>query len=110
MIGYPYPAGRALETTMHKMLIAALAATMVMTMTVGCGSKVSKGNYDKIETGMTLAKVESLLGKGTEQASGAWILGDTVASGKVLTWTDGNKRISVTFKDDKVLTKAGEGL
>ena len=38
---------------------------------MGCGSKVSKGNYDKITNGMTVAEVEGIMGKGTEESAGA---------------------------------------
>ncbi len=40
-----------------------LLAGLALTMAVGCGSKISKENFDKIKTGMTQAQVEKILGK-----------------------------------------------
>ena len=76
---------------------------------VGC-SKITKENYDKIETGMTLAEVEGILGKGTEKAGIAGAVGDLTGAGKVMTWGDEEKSITVTFANDKVTVKAQNGL
>ena len=35
---------------------------------VGCGSPISKSNYDRIENGMTISQVQGTLGTGSEQA------------------------------------------
>ena len=84
---------------------------LMVTVLAGCGgSKVSKDNFDKVQTGMTVAEVEGILGKGTEEAGAGGSLGGVVASGKILSWTDGGKRIVVTFMNDKVATKTQTGL
>ena len=94
-------------------VVAAVALSAVLT---GCGSKVSKDNFDKVKDGMTLSEVEGLLGKGKEQSSasvpGASAGGVTIpgASAKGMVWQDGNKMISVTFVNDKVMGKAQTGL
>jgi outer membrane protein assembly factor BamE (lipoprotein component of BamABCDE complex) len=75
----------------------------------GC-SKVSQSNYDKIENGMTVSQVEAILGKGKEAAGVAGAIGNLTGSGKVLTWGDDKKSITVTFANDKVIAKAGQGL
>jgi len=79
-------------------------------MLAGCGSKVSKGNYDKVSNGMTQAEVEKILGKGTEEAGGGGVLGKITGSGKAITWKDGEKSIAVTFVNGKVATKVQQGL
>ncbi|MDM8008556.1 MAG: hypothetical protein QUV05_20655 [Phycisphaerae bacterium] len=75
----------------------------------GC-SKVSQSNYDKIENGMTVSQVEAILGKGKEAAGVAGAIGNLTGSGKVLTWGDDKKSITVTFANDKVIAKAAQGL
>lgn len=91
-------------------LCGVVLAGLMLMMVAGCGSKVSKDNYDKIKTGMTLAEVENILGKGELQAGGAGGLGDLLGSAKVYKWTDGEKSIMVTFANDKVTVKAQTGI
>ncbi|MDB5307116.1 MAG: hypothetical protein JWO38_1318 [Gemmataceae bacterium] len=102
---------------------------LVLPLAAGCGGSVSKSNYDKIKDGMTLAQVEAILGKGKEQVStstggavevpggsvgGVTVPGQTVnvpkMSGKGMVWQDGNKVITITFINDKVMSKAQAGL
>lgn len=92
---------------------------------VGCGSAVSKSNYDKIESGMAIKEVESILGKGEEQASSSInIPGQSISipgggnistsgmstSAKSMVWKDGSKVISIMFSDGKVMGKSQLGL
>jgi hypothetical protein len=89
------------------LLLVGMAATML----AGCGgSKVSKSNFDKVQIGMTQAEVEKILGKGTEEAGAGGAVGGIAASGKILSWTDGEKKITITFVNDKVVTKIPSGL
>ncbi|MDZ4849991.1 MAG: outer membrane protein assembly factor BamE [Pirellulaceae bacterium] len=47
-----------------------LTLAFLIVSIIGCSGKpITKDNYSKVKTGMTLAQVESILGKGTEQAS-----------------------------------------
>jgi hypothetical protein len=87
----------------------AVVGLLAGTMLVGCGSKVSKSNYDKIETGMTMEEVEGILGSG-EKASAGVSVGGLEVTGAVYEWTDGDKTITVVFKDDKVVSKTQTGL
>jgi hypothetical protein len=80
------------------------------------GDKLTKSNYDRIQDGMSVSKVESILGKGTEQAS-ANVPGVSAggysapgASSKILTWHSGLKTVTVTFLNDEVVSKAQSGL
>ena len=49
--------------------VAILCAAACFLSFAGCGKGISKNNYDKVNNGMTEAEVESILGKGEEQAS-----------------------------------------
>lgn len=82
---------------------------LVFLLISGC-SKVSQSNYDKVQTDMTVSQVEAILGKGKQAASAAGAIGDLTGSGKVLTWGDDKKSITVTFANDKVIAKAAQGL
>jgi len=90
-----------------RFILAAFIAPAILVM--GC-SKVTAENYDKIQTGMTSAQVEQILGKGTEQSGGGLAIGDLSASAKTVTWENGDKSITVTFANDKVLMKVKKGL
>jgi hypothetical protein len=111
-------------------ITAALAVAAACVALAACGGKINQTNYTKINTGMSQAEVEAILGPGTEQgsssvavpampsvpgvpaATGTPALGapGTTVSTKVLTWRDGNKMISVTMMNDKVVSKAQVGL
>ena len=96
-----------------RMVLCGLLATSLMMVTmVGCGKgvDVSKEAYDKVETGMTLAQVEAILGKGELQAGGSGGIGGLTGSAKIYKWVDGDKTITITFANDKVKTKLQTGL
>src|SRR5512133_2221646 len=86
---------------MSRILLVTLVAAGLMLVGVGC-SKVTKSNYDKITNGMTQAEVEGIMGKGTEEAGAAGTIGSLTGSGKVVSWKEGDKKITVTFANDKV--------
>jgi len=98
-----------------------LAAMLLMSLLLsGCGGPVNMSNYNKITTGMTEQEVESVLGKGEEQASsGVNVPGATIGdvsvpgvsmSGKSVVWKNGTNAISVMFLNGKVMSKAQIGL
>ncbi len=86
----------------------------------GCGSKINKGNYDKVKTGMSEQEVQAILGPGEEQASTAVSTPGVSAggisvpgmsmSGSNKVWKDGAKAITITFINGKVTAKAEIGL
>jgi hypothetical protein len=105
--------------------VAILCAAACFLSVAGCGSGISKTNYDKINNGMTEAEVESILGKGEEQAAAGVNVPSqslTIPGGvnvsvpgisssvKVKKWQDGGKSITITFSDGKVMAKAQKGL
>ena len=96
--------------TGKRALVVLLMLGLTLSVLPGCGSKVSKSNYDKVKTGMTRAEVEGVLGKGTEKAGVGGAIGEIAGSAKILTWTDGDKTITVTFLNDKVTAKVQQGL
>ena len=72
---------------------------------VGCQSKVTKDNYDRIKTGMTEDKVTDILGKATETSSIGGAIGPLKATGATHKWIDGDKVITVVIANDKVVSK-----
>ncbi len=92
-----------------KQLIGVALLALVLVVLSGC-SKVTRSNYDKIENGMTVSQVENILGTGTEKAGIGGAIGNLAGSGKVMTWGDDKKSITITFVNDKVVAKAEQGL
>jgi len=87
-----------------------LAAFVVTIMLSGCGERVTKENYDKIQTGMSLAQVEEILGKGAAKGSGGANIGALSVSGGSYEWQSNGKTISIVVLNDKVMTKMQSGL
>jgi major membrane immunogen (membrane-anchored lipoprotein) len=77
-----------------------------------CSGKLTKENYDKISTGMSLSEVENILGKGESQASSNIDMGEFGGNvrSEVITWQKWTKVISITFSNGKVMSKAQTGL
>lgn len=95
----------------NRVIACVVAMGLMAGLLVGCGgSKVSKSNFEKIQNGMTLAEVEKVLGKGTEAAGAGGALGAVTGSAKIVSWTEGDKKITVTFANDKVVAKVQSGL
>jgi hypothetical protein len=90
-----------------------LAAGLAAATLGGCASKITKSNYESVRTGITLAQVEDILGKGAEQAGIGGALGTLSGSVKVVCWMEGEKspkKITITFVNDKVVAKLETGL
>ncbi len=93
-----------------RLLASLVVLGLLASVLTGCGSKVSESNYEKIKTDMTRAEVEAILGEGTETSGGGASIGGISASGTVVTWKDGEKSITVTFANDKVVMKTKKGM
>jgi outer membrane protein assembly factor BamE (lipoprotein component of BamABCDE complex) len=68
---------------------------------VACGSRINQDNFDKIQTGMTLAQVKVILGNPTESSS----VDVAVFSGTVSKWKAGDVTITIQFVNGKVVAK-----
>jgi outer membrane protein assembly factor BamE (lipoprotein component of BamABCDE complex) len=68
---------------------------------VSCGSRINQDNFEKIQTGMTLAQVKIILGDPTESSS----VDVAVFSGTVSKWQAGDVTITVQFVNGKVVAK-----
>lgn len=89
--------------------VTALFLIIIILLT-GCTSgenKITKDMYEKIEAGMTIDEVESVLGKGEETAK-------TEAAGITIVnyqWTNSDgSNIQIIFQEGKVNTIAQAGL
>jgi hypothetical protein len=91
--------------------IVVVACTFLLSVILGCGgmNPVNKTSYEKIKNGMSLSEVESILGKGKEQASSGGSFGGISMEAKGMVWQDGNKIITVMFMNDAVQSKAQMG-
>ena len=99
----------------RRMLLAACFLPAVLL--VACEKTVTLDNFNTVAVGMTLDQVENMLGKGELQViqggsiSAAGVLGGaSQSSQETYTWREGNKEISVTMKDGKVISKSHAGL
>jgi hypothetical protein len=76
-------------------------AALLSLLLVACGSPVNQENFQKIETGMTQAEVEAILGRPDESSSAS--LGNF--SGGSSTWKSGDAAITVQYMNDQVQFK-----
>jgi predicted Abi (CAAX) family protease len=68
----------------------------------GCGaSKISKENFDKIQTGMSQGEVQAILGEPTESSS----VDVALFSGTTSTWKEGDTAITIQFVNGMVVAK-----
>ena len=75
---------------------------MICMSLVSCsGSKISQENFEKIQTGMSLAQVTAILGEPTESSS----VDVAVFSGTVSKWKAGDVTITIQFVNGKVVAK-----
>jgi outer membrane protein assembly factor BamE (lipoprotein component of BamABCDE complex) len=68
---------------------------------VACGSRINSANFEKIQTGMTMAQVTVILGEPTESSS----VDVAVFSGTVSKWRAGDVTITIQFVNGKVVAK-----
>jgi len=85
--------------------------SMSFFLLVGCAGKINKENYSKIENGMTVSEVKSILGEGESNASSSVDLGSYGSiNSEVITWQSGVNVIVITFSNGEVMSKAQTGL
>lgn len=81
------------------LLVALLAATAV-----GCASRISQKNFQRVDDGMTIEQVIEILGEPTDSSS----LGVGPLSGTAATWESKDAVIRIQFLNDKVRLKQFE--
>ena len=91
---------------MKSKIVGILVLFIFLAGLVGCGIsnvKVTRENYDKIESGMTTDEVAEIMGKADMKSESD--MGDF---GKYELWHYqlGNKAIDVTFEDGQVIDKS----
>ncbi len=81
--------------------------TMILLCSVllGCGSKVTSENFEKIQPGMTQAEVTAILGDPTESSS----IGVGPVGGTTSTWKGNGRTITIQFVNGKVIAKVFSG-
>jgi hypothetical protein len=72
---------------------------------VGCGSKITPENFQKIQSGMAESEVTAILGTPTETSS----IGFGPVGGTTSTWRDNGRTITIQFVNGKVLAKVFSG-
>lgn len=89
------------QITCRKLMMLFLVMTVAF-LVFGCSpDKISKENFDRIQTGMTEDEVQAILGPPTESAG----VDVTVFSGTTSIWKKGDTVISIQFVNRKVLAK-----
>jgi hypothetical protein len=107
----------------HSRLGKVLLLLALCLLLAGCRkSKLTQENFDKIKNGMTLKEVEAILGEGTSQGGdganvaaqfGVDVSGGVQQQAPAATdyvWEGDKKKITVTFKQGKVVNKTSSGL
>jgi hypothetical protein len=101
---------------LSRVLIVLIAVFSLLPL-IGCEDKITSESFDQIKVGMQLHEVETILGgKGDPVARGGTdISSGGIASGNAATqqlyeWRKGNKLISVTCVDGKVVDKGKNGV
>jgi hypothetical protein len=83
-------------------LLAGVLWIVICISLVSCSSfKISQENFEKIQTGMSLAQVTAILGEPTESNS----VDLAVFSGTVSKWKAGGITITIQFVNGKVVAK-----
>ncbi len=93
------------------LVVLSLAAFILTIAVAGCSKPgVSKANFDKVKNGMTLVEVQKILGEGKKGISITSTFGKLVGQGTTYVWEKDDIKISIIFKDDKVISKNALGL
>ncbi len=72
---------------------------------LGCASKVTQENFEKIQSGMTQAEVKAILGDPTESSG----IGFGPVAGTTSTWKGNGSTITIQFVNGKVIAKVFSG-
>ena len=89
---------------MLRMTAMLLAGVMLLTV-CGCAPRVSKENYDRINTGMSPADVKAIMGEPATVSTEAGSVLGFGGSVTLMTWKEGKSVLIVRFWNDRVLSK-----
>lgn len=86
--------------------IATLAAVCMLIL-VGCESKITEENFAKIQKGMSVVEVESILGKGIDYS-----IAGTDIGGAGLSRSDSGGRMTLSYEGDEfnIIVNYDEGI
>jgi hypothetical protein len=87
-----------------------VGAFLVLASLFGCATQVNRENYERIETGMSAADVEKILGKPSETHGGGAGFSRFLVEKETRTWKSGDKTITVEFGNGTVAYKRQENL
>ena len=86
---------------LYQLRTVALVMVICMSLVSCIGSPISQENFEKIQTGMSLAQVQAILGPPTESSS----VDVAVFSGTVSKWKAVDVTITIQFVNGKVVAK-----
>jgi hypothetical protein len=86
-------------------LRAALVALAFLLVLAGCGSNVSRANFDKISEGMKEDQVKAILGSASESRSSSVKVEDAVFTSTQTKWRNDKGTIVVVFLNGEVQQK-----
>jgi hypothetical protein len=89
-----------MNTTIAQWRNVLVAAGLALFL-VACGGSVSQENYDKVQNGMTMDEVQSILGKPSESSS----VDVAGMSGTTAVWEGKEGTISIQLANGKVRAK-----
>jgi hypothetical protein len=84
-------------------ILAVIAVAVFLVSALGGCGRVSRQNYDKVKAGMTTQQVQDILGKPDETSSGGASVLGVGGTATTMVWKSGNRNITVTFVNDKVV-------
>ena len=97
----------------RRLLLSLLALSLCITP-AGCGSKISKANYYRVQYGMTEEEVEDLLGPAHAESAAPVPVTQAATTapvaGKTKSWSRDGLVIRVTFRDGIVVARSAEGI
>ncbi len=86
-----------------KSLARYICLVAALLLLVGCGSKLTSANLDRVQPQMSKQEVEAILGKPTEVKTTDL----AVFSTTTYIYRKGNDEVVLSFLNDKLLTKSG---
>jgi hypothetical protein len=98
-------------------VVLVLIAALFLLPLAACEEKLTQENYDKIQVGMQIFEVETIMGgKGDLESAGTsggissgGVMMSEAAAPNIYKWQHGTKIITVTAKDGKVIAKGKDG-